>query len=162
MRHNSIGKVEKPPTAHSHDLSKRDVARSQKRWRSNWLHWRSQSILMVIKSKEAWSETKSPDVIWLGNANKEMMTFNHMRQVGEEVMVITYAIKKKNKMWSRSATVLPTLRFYREFGLVFFVELRVFLKACGLLLFRHVSIDICLFFGLFFCRFMFCGLFFFQ
>jgi len=54
------------------------------------------SVLMVIKSKEAWSETKSPDVIWLGNANKEMMTFNHMRQVREEVMVKTYAIKKKN------------------------------------------------------------------
>jgi len=48
-----------------------------------------------------------------------MMTFNRMRQVREEVMVKTYAIKKKNKMWSRSATVLPTLRFSREFGLVF-------------------------------------------
>ena len=43
---------------------------------------------------------------------------------------------------------------------LFFVELRVFLKACGLLLFRLISIDICLFFGLFFCRFMFCGFFF--
>jgi len=65
-------------------------------------------------------------------------------------------------MWSRSATMLPTLRFSREFALVFFVELLVFLNACGLLLFRLVSIYICLFFGLFFCRFMFCGLFFFQ
>jgi len=84
-----------------------------------------------------------------------------MRQVREEVMVKTYAIKKKNKMWSRRATVLPTLRFSREFGLVF-CGVAGFLKACGLLLFRLVSIDICLFLGLFFCRFMFCGLFFFQ
>jgi len=43
---------------------------------------------------------------------------------------------------------------------LFFCGVAVFLKACGLLLFRLVSIDICLFFGLFFCRFMFCGLFF--
>ena len=106
-------------------------------------------------------ETKSPDVIRLGNANKEMMTFNHMRQVREVVMVKTYAIKKRNKMWSRSATVLPTLRFSREFGLVF-CGVAFFLKACGWLLFRHVSIDICLFFGLVFCRFMLCRLFFFS
>jgi len=95
------------------------------------VHWRSQTVLMVIKSKEAWSQTKSPDVIWLGNANKEMMTFNHMRQVREEVVVKTYAIKKKNKMWSRRATVLPTLRFSREFGLVFLWSWGFFLELAG-------------------------------
>ena len=56
----------------------------------------------------------------------------------------------------RLAAVLPTLRFSRKFRLVFFVE--VFLKTCGLL----VLIEICLFFGLVFCRFLFCGLLFFQ
>ena len=126
------------------------------------VHWRSQSILMVIKSKVAWSETKSPDVIWLGNANKEMMTFNHMRQVGKEVMVITCAIKKKNKMWSRSATVLPTLRFYREFGLVFLWSCGFFWRLAGCFSFGMFQLIFACSLGCFFCRFMFCGLFFFS
>jgi len=44
----------------------------------------------------------------------------------------------------------------------FFVELRVFLKACGLLVFGLVVNEICLLFGLVFCRFLFCGLLFFK
>jgi len=36
------------------------------------------------------------------------------------------------------------------------------LKTCGLLVFGLVLIEICLFFGLVFCRFLFCGLPFFQ
>jgi len=42
------------------------------------------------------------------------------------------------------AAVLPTLRFSREFGLVF-LKLRVFFKTCGLLVFGLVLIEICLF-----------------
>ena len=55
-------------------------------------------------------------------------------------------------------TVLPTLRFSRQFGLVFFVDLLVFLKTCGLLVFGLVFTEFCSFFGLVFCRFLFCGL----
>jgi len=40
------------------------------------------------------------------------------------------------------------------------VELRFFLKACGLLVFELVLIVICLFFGLVFGRILFCGLLF--
>jgi len=43
-------------------------------------------------------------------------------------------------------SLLPTLLFSREFGLVFFVELRFFLKTCGLLVFGLILIEICLFF----------------
>jgi len=39
------------------------------------------------------------------------------------------------------------LQFSRKFGLVFFVELQVFLKTCGLLAFGLVLIEICLFFA---------------
>jgi len=45
---------------------------------------------------------------------------------------------------------------------LFFVELRVFLKTCGLLVFGLVLVEICLFFGLVFCRFQFCRLLFFK
>jgi len=59
-------------------------------------------------------------------------------------------------------TVLPTLRLSHEFGLVFFVYLRVFLKTCGLLVFGLVLIKFCLFFLACFFRFLYCGLLFFQ
>ena len=55
-------------------------------------------------------------------------------------------------------SVLPTLRFSREFGLAFFVELQLFLNTCGLFAFGLVFIEICLFF----CRFLFCRLLFFK
>jgi len=48
------------------------------------------------------------------------------------------------------------------FPACFFVELRIFSKACGLLVFGLALIEICLFFGFVFCRFLFCGLFFFS
>jgi len=60
---------------------------------------------MIKTPKEAWLETKTPDLIWLGDANKEMMTFNHMSQVREEVFVKRYAIWKKNKIWSRGVAI---------------------------------------------------------
>jgi len=41
---------------------------------------------------------------------------------------------------------LPILQFSREFGLALFVELRIFLKTCGLLVFGLVLTEICLFF----------------
>jgi len=44
----------------------------------------------------------------------------------------------------------------------FFVELRVFLKTCGLLVLGLILIEIRLFFGVVFRRFLFCGLLFFQ
>jgi len=56
---------------------------------------------------------------------------------------------------------LPTLRFSREFWLVF-CGVAVFLKTCGLLVSGVVLNEICLFFGLVFRRFLFCGLPFFQ
>ena len=40
----------------------------------------------------------------------------------------------------------------------FFVDLLVFLKTCGLLVFGLVFTEFCSFFGLVFCRFLFCGL----
>ena len=49
--------------------------------------------------------------------------------------------------------VLPTLRFSREFRLVFFLNLRFFLESCGLLIFGLVLFKNCLFLGLFFCEF---------
>ena len=58
--------------------------------------------------------------------------------------------------------VLPTLQFSFEFELVFFVELRVFLKTCGLLVFGLVLIEIYLFLGVVFCKFIFCRLLFCQ
>jgi len=85
-----------------------------------------------------------------------------MRQVREEVMFKTYAIKKKNKIWSRSATVLPTLRFSREFGLVFLWSCGFFWRLAGCFSFGLFQLIFACFLGLFFCRFMFCGLFFFQ
>ena len=120
------------------------------------------SVLMVIKSKEAWSETKSPDVIWLGNANKEMMTFNHMRQVREEVMVKTYAIKKKNKMWSRSAAALPTLRFSREFGLAFLWSCGFFWMLAGCFSFGLFQLIFACSLGCFFADLCFADCFFFN
>ena len=45
---------------------------------------------------------------------------------------------------------------------LFFWGVACFLKASGLLVFGLVVIEIFLFFGLVFCRFLFCGLFFFQ
>jgi len=59
------------------------------------------------------------------------------------------------------AAVLPTLRFSREFGLVF-LWICVFLKICGLLVYGLVLIEIFLVFGLVFCRFLLCGLLFFK
>jgi len=44
----------------------------------------------------------------------------------------------------------------------FYVELRDFLKTCGLLVFGLVLMEIGSFFGLVFCRFLFCGLLFSQ
>jgi len=64
-------------------------------------------------------------------------------------------------MVERSA-VLPTLRFSREFALVFLWSCGLFLKTCGLLVYGIILIEICLFFGLAFCRFLFCRLLFFQ
>jgi len=55
--------------------------------------------------------------------------------------------------------VLPALRFSREFGLVF-CGVAFFLKTCGLLVFRLVLIEICLFFGLVFTDFSFADCFF--
>jgi len=65
------------------------------------------------------------------------------------------------RSWSEMrcyTSVLPTLQFSCEFGFVFFVNL----KACGLLVFGLVFIKICLFFGLVFCRYLHCGLLFYQ
>jgi len=57
--------------------------------------------------------------------------------------------------------VLPTLRFSREFGLVCLWNC-VFFKTWGLLVFGFILIEIRLFFGLVFRRFLFCGLLFFS
>jgi len=54
-----------------------------------------------------------------------------------------------------AGAVLPTLLLSREFWLVF-CGFAFFLMTCGLL----VLIEICLFLGLFFCRFMYCRLLF--
>jgi len=42
--------------------------------------------------------------------------------------------------------VLPTLRFSREFGLIF-CGVAVLLKTCGLLVFGFVLVEICLFYA---------------
>jgi len=57
--------------------------------------------------------------------------------------------------------VLPTLGFSREFGLVCLWNC-VFFKTWGLLVFGLILIEIHLFYGLVFRRFLFCGLLFFQ
>jgi len=57
--------------------------------------------------------------------------------------------------------VLPTLRFSREFGLVFF-WICWFFEDLQVACFWLVLIKICLFFELVFCRFLFCGLLFFR
>ena len=53
------------------------------------------------------------------------------------------------------------MRFSREIGLVFLWSC-VFFKACGLHVFGLVVNEFCLFFGLVFGRFLFCGLLFFK
>jgi len=53
---------------------------------------------MITRPKRAWLDNKSPDLMGLGNANKEMMTFYHMSQVCEEVFVRKYTIKTKTKL----------------------------------------------------------------
>ena len=55
-------------------------------------------------------------------------------------------------------SVLPTLRFSREFGLVFFVELRFFLRLAGCLF----QLKFTRFFGLFVADFCFSDCFFFK
>jgi len=91
-----------------------------------------------------------------------MMTFNHMRQVREEVMVKTYAIKKKNKMWSRSARVLPTLRFSREFALVFLWSCGVFWRLAGCFSFGLFLLIFACSLGFFFADLCFADCFFFN
>jgi len=56
---------------------------------------------------------------------------------------------------------VANLKVFPRVWACFFVELRFFFKTCGLLIFGLALIEICLFFGLVFCRFMFCGLLFF-
>jgi len=85
-----------------------------------------------------------------------------MRQVREEVMVKTYAVKKKNKMWNRSATVLPTLRFYREFGLVFLWSCGFFWRLAGCFSFGLFLLIFACFLGLFFADLCFADCFLFQ
>ena len=58
------------------------------------------------KVKGVWLETNSPDLIWLGNVNKQTIMFDHMSHVCEEFIVKTnYAIKTKNKNWSRDVAI---------------------------------------------------------
>ena len=59
-------------------------------------------------------------------------------------------------------TSAANLAVFPQIWACFFVELRFFLKTCGLLVFGLVLIEICVFFGLVFCRFLFCRLPFFQ
>ena len=59
--------------------------------------------------------------------------------------------------------MLPTLRFSREFGLVFFVDLRLFWRLAACLFLGMFWLKFACFLGLFFCSFLFCGfLFFFK
>ena len=55
-------------------------------------------------------------------------------------------------------TWVANLAFFPRIWACFFVDLRGFLKTCGLL----VLIKICLVFGLVFCRFLYCGLLFYK
>ena len=117
---------------------------------SGKMHWNKQNIRVNFRCKRP--NTKKV-IVFYATTNCTLLHRIMCCSLG--------AVKLFGAKLNYRRAVLPALRFSREFGLVVCV-FAFFLKTYGLLVFGVLLIEICLFFGLVFCRFLFWDCFLFK